>query len=96
MTILPANPAGYNLESINALMKNVVQLALSIAGGIAIIFIIWGAFQYFTAYGNEEKAQNGKKIITWAIIGLVVMILAKVIVGEIWGILSNQPPNFGF
>ena len=84
MTILPpGDPSTWGTKEIEQLILNVTQLATALAGGIAVIMIIWGAFQYFTAYGNEEKAQSGKKIITWAIIGLVVIILANVIIFEI-------------
>lgn len=94
MTILPkGNPWEWGIDlktgkdSVTELIKNVTTLAASIAGGIAVLMIIWGAYQYFTAYGNEEKAQGGKKIITWAIIGLIVIILAKIIVEAIFSIV---------
>ena len=84
MTILPpGDPSTWGTKEIEQLILNVTQLATALAGVITVIMIIWGAFQYFTAYGNEEKAQSGKKIITWAIIGLVVIILANVIIFEI-------------
>ncbi|MBM2820993.1 MAG: hypothetical protein HW405_753, partial [Candidatus Berkelbacteria bacterium] len=47
---------------------------------IAIIFLLWGAFNYFTAYGNEEKANKGKTIVTWSIIGIIVILLSGLIV----------------
>ena len=88
MQILPSgDPSTWGTEQIDQLIRNVTNLALSIAGGIAVLMIIWGGYQYFTAYGNEEKAQGGKKIITWEIMGVVVIILAKVIVESIFSIV---------
>ena len=101
--ILPPNPEGYQInpadhaqDVVYQLLANIIQLATTIAGGIAVIMIIWGAFQYFTAYGNEEKANKAKTTITWAIVGLVVMILAKIIVREIWGLVTTGEPKFWF
>ncbi len=90
MQILPSgnDPSKWGTEQIIELIKNITTLAAGIAGGIAVLMIIWGAYQYFTAYGNEEKAQGGKKIITWAVIGLVVIILARIIVNSIFSIVQ--------
>jgi uncharacterized membrane protein YidH (DUF202 family) len=94
--ILPDNPENYDINSIKALITNIGQMALTIVGGIAIIYIILGGYQYFTAFGNEEKATKAKTTITWAIVGIVVIILAKVILMEVWSILTNTPPDFFF
>lgn len=81
MKILPTSPPeGWTLETVFELIKNVKNLALSLGGGIAVIFILIGAFWYFTAFGNEEKAQRGKTYVTWALIGVIVIILAEVII----------------
>ena len=88
MQILPSgDPSTWGTEQIDQLIRNITNLALSIAGGIAVLMIIWGAYQYFTAYGNEEKAQKGKTTLMWAIIGLVVIILAQVIISEVKNLL---------
>lgn len=90
--ILPSsNPESWSLDDItgaNGLLSNVTTLALLLAGGIAVIFLIIGGINYLTAYGDEEKASTGKKTITWAIVGLIVILLAQVIQGEIWRFFS--------
>lgn len=94
MAILPTNPEKYDVTTINKVLGNVINLALLIAGGIAIIYLIVGAIGYFTAYGNEEKANKAKTTITWAIIGVVVIILAKVIITEVWNKVTGTPVEF--
>jgi heme/copper-type cytochrome/quinol oxidase subunit 2 len=84
ITILPdTDPATWKLEDINGMIENIITLAADLAGGIAIIFLIWAAIQYFTAFGNEEKANKAKTTITWAIVGLVLIILARILTSEI-------------
>ena len=88
MKILPTtDPSTWQLSDVNTLIDNIRLLALDLAGGVAIIFILIGAFWYLTAFGNEEKAQKGKTTLMWAIIGLVVIILAQVIISEVKNLL---------
>ena len=83
--ILPStNPETWTLNDVSGLISNLVDLAFLLAGFTAVAFIIYGGLNYLTAYGNEEKATKGKTTITWAIVGLIVIILSKVIVSEIW------------
>jgi len=58
----------------------VIRLMLWIAGVLAIVFVIIGGYQYMTSLGNDEKAAAGRKTLTYAIIGLVIIILAYVLV----------------
>lgn len=89
-TILPTgDPSGWKIQQVNDMLTNVTGIALSIAGTVAAIFIIIGGFSYLTAYGDETKAETGKKTLTWAIIGLVVIMLAKVFTATIWNFLTN-------
>ena len=46
---------------------------------IVVIMIIWGGFTYLTAAGNPEAAGKGKTIILYALIGLAIALVARVI-----------------
>lgn len=97
MTILPGgDPTKWGLSEVKNMIGNVIQLAMSLAAGVAVIYIILAGFQYFTAFGNEEKANKAKQTLTWAIAGLVVIILAKVIVSEVWRFVTNRSLDFWF
>lgn len=39
---------------------------------VVFTFVFYGAFLYFTAYGDENRALQAKKTITYAFIGLVI------------------------
>lgn len=89
MGFLPStDPETWGLENVAALLQNIITLATTLAGGIAIIYLIIGAFQYFTAFGSDEKATKAKLTILWAIVGLVVIIVGKVIISEVWNLVS--------
>ncbi|MBX4205162.1 MAG: pilin [Candidatus Doudnabacteria bacterium] len=66
-----------------SIITGVLELALGFAGLIAVAYIILGGYQIATARGNEEMAKNGRKTLTNAIIGLVIIIMAYVIVAVV-------------
>lgn len=69
-----------NDTSVSGFILKIINIALAVAGLIAVLFLIIGGFRYITSAGNEETAESAKKIITNAIIGIVVIILSFVIV----------------
>lgn len=79
-----SEPEKYQWSDVISLLQRVIQIALSVAGFVALLYIILGAFQYFTAYGNEEKAEAGKKTLTWAIIGLIIVLVCFAIVTMVY------------
>ena len=54
---------------ISAILPNVYILA----GIILFIYMVFGGFTLVTSGGNPENAQQGKKIITNAIIGFIII-----------------------
>ena len=44
---------------------------------LAVLFIIYGGFTYLTSSGDPTKSAKGKSILTYAIIGLSIALLAK-------------------
>jgi len=91
---LPAtDPQAYTVADIGTLIHNLIIIALDVTGLLASIYIIIGAFLYLTAFGDESKAESGKKTITWAIIGLVMVILSQVAVGELFRLFGGTTPT---
>ena len=90
MAILPTDPSRYNLDSVTLLIKNATEILILMAGTTAAIFIVIGAFNYLTAFGSEEKAEEGKKTLTWAIIGLVLVIVSQLLVGTLLNFLTGK------
>ena len=76
---LPASQSG-NTGGINSLLIRVINLMLSLAAVVAILFIVIGGFQYILSAGNSESAEKGRSTVTNAAIGLAIIILAFTIV----------------
>jgi hypothetical protein len=67
----------------------IIRLLLYFAGIVAIIMAIVGGYQVMTAAGNPTQAANGRKTLTNAVIGLVIVILAYLIVSVVINFVSK-------
>ena len=70
------------------ILSAIANFLFTISIPIAVIFIIIGGFQFATAAGNPEKINAGKRTITWAVIGIVVLLVAGSIAKLIENILT--------
>jgi type IV secretion system pilin len=92
---LPNNPLGNptgiaGSGSLTELAAKIIDILLYFAGIVAVIFAIYGGYVYMTSGGNEETATKGRRIITDAIIGLVIVILAYAIITGVSNFILNK------
>lgn len=73
-----------------SILQFAINLILSLIGGITIIVMIMGGYQYITSSGNQEMANKGKQTILWAGIGLVVILMAAAIINIIVNAVVNN------
>ena len=59
---------------------DLINYAVNLAFALAVLVIVFGAFKYVTAGGDDAKAKDGKDIIVGALIGLALLLLIKLIV----------------
>ncbi|MFA6909052.1 MAG: hypothetical protein WC289_04165 [Patescibacteria group bacterium] len=71
---------GLGTSDLQSTVTKIIQWVLGLLGLIAVIMILYGGFIWMTAGGNEERVETAKKIITAAVVGLVVVLLAWAIV----------------
>jgi len=72
-----------NLGTVLLFVDFVITKTLDLVTWVGFIMVLYSAYLYFTAYGEESKAENAKKTLIWSIVGLIVVGLAKLIVGII-------------
>ncbi len=75
----------YKGTSLTALLKFVRTWLLGIAGAVAVLFIVIGGVKLVTSVGNPKRLEDAKKTLTYAIIGLVAVLLSTVILNIIAG-----------
>jgi len=64
------------LACLEVIIKNLLNIAVRLAGVAAFIMLIVGGFQYLTAGGDSKKTQAASSTLTYAIFGLVAVIAA--------------------
>jgi uncharacterized repeat protein (TIGR01451 family) len=69
----------------------VIRFVLGAAGGLATLAIMKAGFAMIMADGNEEAITGAKNTITWALVGLVIAILAYSFVAIVETELKSPP-----
>lgn len=62
------------------IIKGIINLLITIAGIISVIMIIVGGIKYTTSGGDAKAISSGKDTLVYAVIGLVISIMAYAIV----------------
>lgn len=75
----------HGLSDIWLVVAAIIEILLRVAGLFAVLFVMYGGFQYITSQAEPEKVNRAKNTIINALIGLVIAILASVIVNFIAG-----------
>jgi hypothetical protein len=68
---------------INEALQFAINLVLYAAGGVAVFVLVFAGIRYITSFGNQERMDAAKKTITYALIGLLAVILAYALVTNI-------------
>ena len=76
-------PNPLEAENIGELIKKIGDLLRVLAIGVGIIMVIYSGIMIMTAGGSEEKVTKGKKMLTWTIIGVAIVVSVDFIVGFI-------------
>ncbi|OGF25419.1 hypothetical protein A2331_01225 [Candidatus Falkowbacteria bacterium RIFOXYB2_FULL_34_18] len=72
---ITAEAAGFGEpKSIAEIIGGLIGVFLSLLGIIFLVLIIYGGFIWMTSAGNETKVLKAKKILTNAVIGLIIVI----------------------
>ena len=78
---------GEGVDKVNSspesLVKQFVNIFLFAVGALSVIMLIWGGIRYTTSAGDSNKVTSAKNTVLYAIVGLVVSILAWAIVNMV-------------
>lgn len=96
---VPAIPVVPSDTKFSTLVGGIINIALYVGGGIAVLYLIYGGITYVTAGADQEKATQARTIIVNAIIGIVIIALALVLVNWITSAITpatslNVPQSF--
>ena len=75
MAIMPLTVCAVN--PVNKMVEEVMNLALSIGSAIVVIGWVIAGILYLTSMGSPEKTGTAKKALIAAVIGTVLVVIAK-------------------
>ncbi|HCC67634.1 TPA: hypothetical protein DEP90_00225 [Patescibacteria group bacterium] len=65
-----------NVSTIEGAVQTIVNIALPLAGTVALILFVIAGYKIITSQGNPDKLKDAKDMITNAVIGLVFILLS--------------------
>jgi lysylphosphatidylglycerol synthetase-like protein (DUF2156 family) len=75
--------------SIRALVLKIVNYFLTFLGIVAVLMLIYAGVTYVTAGGEQDKVDSAKKIIMYALVGIIIILLSFAIVNTVLGAASG-------
>lgn len=74
--VLPTNPLN-NITAVENILLNVLGWMFTIFMILAVVMVIWAAFLYLTAAGNEQNVKKAKQQLVYAVIAIVIALMAS-------------------
>ena len=82
-------PDGGTSLDVRALVLEILTWVLNLLALLAVIYIIVAGIRLIVSQGDDDQKGKAKKTIMFVIVGLIVIILARVIVGFV----ISEVPN---
>lgn len=85
------NICGIGANTIEEFAGKFFGCGVSLIGGIALLFVIYGGYLLLTSAGDPHKIRIGKEYITYAIIGLLLALFALILLQVIGADILKIP-----
>lgn len=72
------------------IITTVINTMLFIVGILSVVMIIFAGIRYVTAHGDKGQVEGAKNTLIYAIVGLIVSIVAYALVNWVTGLWSNN------
>jgi hypothetical protein len=80
----------YYDTDISAVLSGLASLFLGYAGAIVLLVLIAGGIYYATAQGDPDRQKRAKNTISFAILGLIIIVVSYAIVKTIDRVVTGQ------
>jgi hypothetical protein len=71
------------MDTISTLFTNLLTIGVEVGATVAAAFLMWGAYMYMSAGGSPHQMERGKSAMWNAVVGLVIVVSARVIAAMI-------------
>lgn len=87
--------SGNQSESALGVLAGWLNFALSLLAALAIAALVYAAFLYITAFGNNEQTEKAKKIVIWTVLGFIGLSAAFAVINTLVGGVAG-PENSAY
>lgn len=74
-----SDATGLGQSDLQETIGNLINVALSFLGIVAVCIVLYGGFKWMTAGGNDEKVGEAKRLMISGLIGLAIIMSAYAI-----------------
>lgn len=64
---------GVPTKSIPDVLDDLIGWILGIGLMLSVVYLIWGGITYLTSSGDQQKTENGRKTVKYALLGILVI-----------------------
>lgn len=79
-------------SQLDKIVQTGINLFFIIAVAVALLYLIWGGFDWLRSEGDKTKVQNAKNRVLYSIIGLCVVFASFLIIsflGDMFGVKTK-------
>jgi len=84
----PLGPTSWTIVDLPKVIGRVISAILTIIGAVALLIFVYGGFTWMTAAGNDAKVTQGKNILLWATIAIIIIFLSRLLVAFLFQALG--------
>jgi cytochrome bd-type quinol oxidase subunit 2 len=82
------------LQGLEGLFNNLISAILALAGIVLFLLLLLGGFKYLTSGGDPKAAESARNTLTYAIFGLLIIVLSFLILLFIEDFTGAEVTNF--
>lgn len=87
---IPGTPSAVDKQGVRDIVLRALSFVLDFLALAAVIFIVIAGIRLIVSQGGDEQKDKAKKTILFVIIGLLIILFARVIVGFFTDTIPNE------
>ena len=76
------------LTDLDGMITKASRFILPAAGVIGVVMLVYGGFRYMMSSGDPQKTQQAQGLITWTVIGIIVIYSFALVIRFMFGRLG--------
>ena len=97
---IPGSTGNDAVAPVSNLFTVIIRLVITVAALLTLGYLLWGAIDWITSGGDKEKVIHAQHKITYALIGIIFIILSfsifGIVAGNILGVITLTGTGFVF